>query len=442
MRKKITLILILISFFSATITGAVNFYTENLNSDSVYMVDYDSQVPIVEKNIDKKRSPASLTKMVTFLVTYENCKNINETKFKVNKEILDMLDPESSGSRLKEGEEFSVKDLLHCMLISSSGCSAITLAYNIGGGDVSKFVDMMNKKVSEIGCENTHFENPDGIFNEKQYSTVHDIYKIVNYAMKNQDFLDIVGKSEYSMFSDERDPVVTTNYMIDKKSGGKYYNPYVKGIKTGYTEEAGKCLASYATKDGKTYVTIVMGGPIHNKNGEKLNDNMAMIDSLTLYDWAFNNFESVKICDKYLPISQIPINYAWGRNFITLSANKDISILLPKNIDKEKIKFEFHLPDFVDAPLKKDEIIGKANIIYDGNKLSSIDLVSCENIEKNYILVVFNFINKIFTNKIFIAFFILFIILILIYIFWIFKINRRKKRKNKVIKISDFKNIK
>ncbi|MBR2578878.1 MAG: D-alanyl-D-alanine carboxypeptidase, partial [Clostridia bacterium] len=345
MKRKLIPIIssILLMFSSFQSLNAINFYDQNLNSDSVYMVNYDLNQSVAEKNIDKKRSPASLTKIVTFLVTYDNCKNRNETKFSVNKEILDMMDPDSSGSKLKEGEEFSVTDLLHTMMISSSGYAAMTLAYHVGQGDVGKFVDMMNKKIEEIGCENTHFENPDGIYAENQYSTARDMYKIANYAMKNKEFLDIVGKSEYKMFGDERDPVTTTNYLIDRKRGGKYYYPWAKGIKTGHIDDAGRCLISYASKDGKTYLLVVMGGPDKDENGKNLQDNTAMLDSINLYNWAFENLKIVKICEKYSPLSEVPLNFAWGRDKLILSSDENRYAVVPKEADPKEINLNYDL---------------------------------------------------------------------------------------------------
>ena len=248
---------------------AFNFFPYNLNSDSVYMLNFDKKLPVVEKNINKRRSPASLTKIMTFIVTYENSTNRENTKVKVSQEVLDGVDPESSGVKLKEGDEISITNLLNCMMISSSGYAAAVLAHHIGGS-IENFVEMMNQKARDIECNDTHFANPDGIYSQNQYSTALDIYKITNYAMQNPEFIDIVGKSECNIFGDERDPVVTTNRMLDKKRGGKYYCPWVRGIKTGYIEDAGRCLVSYAVKDNTTYLAVVMGSPTRDAQGNEL----------------------------------------------------------------------------------------------------------------------------------------------------------------------------
>lgn len=435
----------LISFFAAvafvglslTNVSAFNFYEGALNADAVYMIDHDSGIPIVEKNINNRRSPASLTKIVTFLVTYENCPNIDETKVTVSKEALDMVDPESSGSPLKEGEEYSVNDLLHCMMISSSGYCAVVLAHYIGGGNIEKFVEMMNSKVQELGCNDTHFENPDGIHSENQYTTASDMYKITDYAMKNQVFLDIVAKSEHRMFGDGRDPVVTTNQLMRK--GGKFYLPYVKGIKTGYTREAGRCLISYAVKNGRTYVAVVMGAPTEDDSGHALADNAAMVDSVNLYNWAFGELKPINICEKYYPLTQTNVRFVWGRDTVVLSAQKDINISLPKNINKDDISLKYDVPEQIDAPVKKGDIIGKATVMYGGEKLLTFNLVSSENLEKNYILVIFSFLHVIFSSRIFMIAFCIFLLVLSSYIVLVLRYNSRKRKKNKVVNINKFK---
>ena len=305
MKKLIVLLCCCFLIFSNAFSSfAANFYQDDLNCDSVYVVGKESNMAVVEKNIDKKRSPASLTKIMTYLVSKEIIKDINNEKVTVKKEVLDQVDPESSGCVLKEGEEFTPCELFHGMLISSSGYAAMVLADYAGTG-IENFVNLMNEKARYLGCENTNFANPDGIYNENQYTTARDMYLITREAMKDPLFLDIVNKTEYSMFGDSRDPIITTNKMIDKKRGGEYYLPYVKGIKTGYVDEAGRCLVSYAEKDNNTYITVAMGGPTKDENGNYIDKNMAMIDTKNIYLWAFQNLKSVKLFPANFPVKEI-----------------------------------------------------------------------------------------------------------------------------------------
>lgn len=404
------------------------------------MINLDTQMPIVEKNIYKKRSPASLTKIMTFIITYENTMNLDRktTKVSVPQEVLDKVDPESSGSKLKAGEEFSIDDLLHCMMISSSGYCAMVLA-NYIAGNTEDFVKMMNNKLSELKCDNTHFENPDGIYNENQYTTAYDISIIAQYAMNNSYFRDIVSKSEHFMFGDERDPVITTNYMIDKKRGGKYYLPWVKGIKTGYIEDAGRCLVSCASKDEYNYLSVVMGGPTLDESGEKISDNMAMIDTFELYNWAFNNLKRIKIYERNFPITEINLEFALGKDKLLLTSEENFEVTLPKNIDKNEISFDFDVPESIEAPITKGEKIGTAYAIYQGEKIGSIKLSSSESIKRSYTLVLIKILKNLLSSKIFIVLLILLFLILLLYISYVIKYNIKHKNKDKIIKFKNHK---
>ncbi len=431
----------MIIFLSFSGSYALNLYEEELKSDSVYFMDYHNNTPIVEKNIHKKRSPASLTKIMTFIIAYENSEQRDKTKVLVTQEMLGTVDPESSGTKLKVGEEVSITDLLNCMMISSSGYAAMALAYHIGGG-LENFVNMMNEKALQIGCQETHFENPDGIYHENQYSTAFDMSKITKYAMKNPDFINIVSKSEYNALGDERDPVTTTNYLIDRKRGGKYYRPWVKGIKTGCIEDAGKCLISYASKEKETYLSIVMGGPLKDDLGNSFEDNMAMLDTVNLYDWAFENLKKIKLKDKYFPVDEVDVSLAWGRDKLILESDEDLEVTLPKDTKKEDISFEYSLPTNLEAPVEAGDVICKADIIYRGEKIGCMNLVSSETVKKSYFLAIFKILKTIFGSKIFIISASVILLLLASYIFYTLQYNRKRRKKEKPRKIINFKNPK
>ena len=338
---------------------AVNFYPNDLNSEAVYVVNENSGMTIIEKNANVRRSPASLTKIMTFIVAYENAKNLENTKVKVSKNILDLVDPESSGVELFDGEEISILDLMHCILISSSGYAAMVLADYIGTGKITRFVDMMNEKCEELGCKNTHFENPDGIYSENQYSTAIDMYKITKYAMAIPMFLNIVSKSEYSCFGDERDPIITTNKMIDTKRGGEYYHPNVKGIKTGSIKKAGKCLVSYAQKQNEVYTAVVMGAPMQDDNGKEFEKNLAMIDTKNIYNWVFENLDIFKLYSKNLPVQEIDLGLVYKRDKLLLFSENDFYAALPFGFSKDDITTKTNVSQFIYAPVNAGDILGE-----------------------------------------------------------------------------------
>ncbi len=437
MKKKIFLIVMFVfTFFGFYNVKAIMLYNKELNSESVYVLDKNTEMPIIEKNIKQRRSPASLTKIMTFIVAYENAKDINKDKVAVKQSVLDRVDPESSGVKLKAGEEVAFIDLLKCMLVSSSGYAAMVIADYCGGESVENFVNLMNSKAESLGCENTHFVNPDGTYDEGQYSTAEDIYKITRYAMKNPVFLNIVSTAECNIFGDERDPVITTNKMMDPKRGGEYYYPYVKGIKTGYLSEAGRCLVSYAEKGENSYVSVVMGGPDIDYKGNKTEKNMAMIDTKNIYMWAFENLKTIKMYDSKFPVSEINLGLVWKHDKLLLTPESDFFAFLPANFDKNDVTIKTHTPESIDAPIHKGDVVGSAEVFYKGEKIGSFNLVSSETFKKNYFLVIFRFIKNIVASPLFIIIFTLLLAFCVLYIIMAFRANKRRKRRSKIKRFS------
>ncbi len=440
-RKLYVGLFALLIFISLGSAKAAMFYEGSLSSDVVYVVNKNSGMSVIEKNINKKRSPASLTKIMTFIIAYEKSKDIDKTKVKATQDVLNMVDPESSGCKLKDGEELTVMDLFHCMLICSSGDAAMVLA-NYAGAGVENFVNLMNEKARLLGCNNTHFMNPDGFYNDNQYTTAEDIYKITSYAMNIPGFLSIVSKSEHSPFGDDRDPIITTNKMIDPKRGGEYYLPCVKGIKTGYLEEAGRCLVSYAEKNNSTYICVVMGGPVADEQGNKIEQNMAMIDTKNIYTWVFENLKTIKLYPKDFPIAEVGLNFVWKHDKLLLSPKLDFYSVLPAQAKKEDVTIKVSAPDSVDAPVQKGNVVGSADVFYKDQKIGTFDVVSSETFGKNYILVFTKACKKILFSPVFIFLFSLFLLFVVLYIFMMIRHNKRRKRRNKIKRFPSLRKVK
>ncbi len=433
-KKIFSFLLISFLVLGMSSANAAMFYDRELNSAAVYVVDMNTGFSIIEKNINERRSPASLTKIMTFIVAYEMAGDADQTRIRVRQEVLDLVDPDSSGVKLKDGEELSLENLFNAMLICSSGDAAMVIADYFGGGNILNFVDKMNAKLEAIGCSDTHFTNPDGFYNEEQYSTALDIYKITRYAMNVPGFLNIVSKSECNIFGDERDPIITTNKMIDPKRGGNYYYPYVKGIKTGYLEEAGRCLVSYAKKNGRIYLSVVMGGPVKDSNSNKIEKNMAMIDTKKIYVWAFDELKQIKLYSKSSPIDEVPLELVWNHDKLLLVPETDFLASLPAGFNKNDITLKVNIPEKIEAPVTCGEIIGSADVFYKEQGIGSFNVVSSATFKKSYFLVVMRFLGKVISSPIFIVVFSLFLILFIAYLFLLARVRKRRKRRGKIRK--------
>ena len=372
-----SVILICISFFSVS---AVDYRCDvETVSKAVYLENLNNKAVVYEKNSDQQMYPASTTKIMTFIITAENVGDINNTFVTVKEDVISGLDPESTmmGLTTHIGEKVSVKDLLYGLMLPSGNDAALVLADYVGGG-ISGFVEKMNAKAAELGCKNTHFANPHGLYDTNHYSTAHDMALIAKHAMKIKGFMDICNTVYYT--PDGFKTLHNTNYMLDSEAeGGQYYYQYTKGIKTGYLDEAGKCLVTSSDKNGDKYICVCLGAAFSYAE----NVNYAMKDSAKLYDWAYKNLGVQTIYGTADSLASVDVKYV--RNGKTLEAvpEKEISAFLPNNYDKKKLKVEINCPEQVDAPVTQGDVLGTVSVKYEDLDLGLTNLVAAEDVERD-----------------------------------------------------------
>lgn len=446
--KKLTAFAIFILVFSVFCSNlsvfAVNYGADALTLDSksayvVYMGE-NGDIPIVDINSRERIYPASLTKIMTAIVLLEKegFAGLENKTMTVPGEAFDDFYVDGiyqypSTADFLRGEEVDLRDLLYGMMLPSACEAANCIAYYVGEGNISKFVDMMNETAKKIGANDTHFANPHGLFNENQYTTAYDMYLIARYACNIEGFMEVVDTESFylrptNLHSDKR-LVVHTNYMMSLYRGGeRYYYPYVHGIKTGTLDEAGRNLVSTATKDGYTYMAITLGGPQVDADGNTYYSNFA--DHKKLYEWAFDNFEVSKVVNTGSDVMEFSVRNSSGKDYVIARTNSDYLTLLPKNIEPERIKFELPTADILNAPIKKDQELGEMKVYIDGDYMTNIELVAAEDVDLSVIKYIFWLIGEMLTSKVFVVLLILVIIFIAIYVFLFYK-RHNKKRKEK-----------
>lgn len=424
------LIFLCISYTSVSVSALDYGCPVETVSGSVLLVNMDTNTVVYEKNADQKRFPASTTKIMTYIVVLEAVNDIDNTRVEVKESVLNVLkDTGSSLSGLEYhvGDKMTVKDLLYCLMVSSGNDAAVVLADYVGNGDTQKFVDKMNTKAAELGCKNTHFTNPHGLHDDNHYTTANDLYTMSSYALTLPYFSEISNTSTYYCEGDTY-PLVTTNYMIDQGRGGEYYYVYARGIKTGTTDEAGRCLVSTAIADGYAYMCIVLNAP-YEPDGEI----GSMIDSKELYRWALLNLELQTVVTKETPVCEQKINFAWDTESILLVPEEDINSIVPKELGDADITVDYNILDSVDTPIKKGQIIGTAKVYYKGQELKEINLVANQSVERSPVLYVMHVIKTIVFSPWFLIALAIVIILFITYLV----IASRNTKKN-----SDGKNVK
>ena len=446
-KKALTLFSLLFSicilFSSVTASAAVFNIGFDTHSAAIELVNLDTNTVVYQKNPDARREPASTTKIMTFIVVSEQIKDLDGTKIPVTKEVIDrLLGTGSSMSNIKIGDVLTATQLLNCMLVPSGNDAALILADYVGGGNVDTFVDMMNKKAQELGCKGTHFTNPHGLHDDNHYTTAHDLYLITKYAMSLPHFTEITSRTRYTYkpvggpdAGKQMPTLSTTNLLIDKNLlGGKYYYQYAKGIKTGHTDEAGYCLVSSATAEGYSYLCVALGAPDVDAKGKAIATRGEMIDSKELFRWAFKNLELKPIINGQDSLGEIKLNYAWNKDKLLLVAEKNYSAMLPNNVSASSVIITKKIPDSVNAPIKKGQVIGTATLSYANEQLTTINLVAAESVERSEVLHTADTVKSIFTSGWFIAIVAIIILLVIIYIILALIYNRKKKNLRKVKK--------
>ena len=380
--KRISVIVlsVIIICLSVFPVSAVDYkFNADTVSDEVYLENLNAGAVVYEKNSNKRSYPASTTKIMTFIITAENVSDLENTSVTIKQDIISGLDLESTVMGLSShiGEKVSVKDLLYGLMLPSGNDAALVLADYVGGG-ISGFVEKMNAKAVELGCKNTHFANPHGLYDTNHYSTAHDMALIAKHAMKIKGFMDICNTVYYT--PDGFKTLHNTNYMLDSEAeGGQYYYQYTKGIKTGYLDEAGKCLVTSSDKNGDKYLCVCLGAAFSYAE----NVNYAMKDSAKLYDWAYKNLGVQTIYGTADSLASVDVKYV--RNGKTLEAvpEKEISAFLPNNYDKKKLKVEINCLEQVDAPVTQGDVLGTVSVKYEDLDLGLTNLVAAEDVERD-----------------------------------------------------------
>ncbi len=419
-------LLLLTSLLSPVTTGAYEVTEFEITAKAGALISLDTGEFLYEKNPDKKVYPASITKIMTAVIILESEKFDKNAKIAMSESALEtVLGTGSVVSNLKAGEQISQLDLLYYVLMSSCGdCTYLAAEYY--GGSIENFVNLMNQKAKELKLQGTSYENPVGLHHKDNYTTVRDIYTLTKYALKNELFSEVTASSRYTVpatnMSGER-TLTTTNYL--QNTNTNYYYQYAKGVKTGYTDEAGRCLVSTASYNGYNYMCILMGCP--NTGNHQFNE------SRELYRWAFNNFKFKKIADSDEPVCEIPLNLSSETDFASLYFKEPFVSILPNNADDSTIIIKPELvSESVNAPVKKGQVLGKAKIYYAEKLIGTVDLVVGEDIDSSAILVFAHHAKAFFTSKYMKAALIIVVALIVLFILLCIRLNYSKIKKRKV----------
>lgn len=253
-------------------------------SETAVLMDADTGAILYNKGMDEKRYPASITKIMTALLALEHSSLDEEVTF--TEECLADQTSDSGNLGMKVGEVLTMRQCLMALMIRSANDVATQIAVHVAGS-VSAFADMMNQRAQELGCVNTHFVNASGMPDENHYTTAHDMALIFQQAIKNQDFLDIIGTQSFTIEPTNMNPesrVLNTHHALLSAAAPEHYDGCFGG-KTGVTEASKNTLVSGAARDGMTLIAVAM----------RADAGQVCQDHISMFDYGFNNFRKVEV---------------------------------------------------------------------------------------------------------------------------------------------------
>ncbi|KPN95226.1 D-alanyl-D-alanine carboxypeptidase family protein [Lysinibacillus sp. ZYM-1] len=251
----------------------------NLFSSNAILVNLDENQVLLDKNSEEIIYPASLTKMMTVLVAIEQIQNLQEEIVLPKNIFNDLYEENASLAGFLPNEKLTLEDLLYGSMLPSGAEASIGLAEYIAGSE-RKFVNLMNEKAQQLGMKNTHFMNTTGLHHREHYTTVKDMSLLLQYALTNNEFRNVYTAERYSIKPTNLHPegITFTSRMFQNMTTSALPGGEILGGKTGYTEDAGLCLASLATVNGQEYVLVTVGA-----EGNPRTEQYNITDAFSVY---------------------------------------------------------------------------------------------------------------------------------------------------------------
>lgn len=361
----------------------------DIQAKAALLVDWDTETVLYAKNEHAELYPASLTKIMTALLTLEA---VDQGKLALDQELtatasaLDGLAADGSTAGIKVGETMTVENYLKCMLIVSANEACDVLAEGVSGS-VSAFVDAMNARAAELGCKNTHFVNPNGLHDSQHYTSAWDLYLITREALKYPEFMAVcdmgVAEIPATNLSESR-RLRTTNYLLSNWRAAGYLYPDAHGIKTGSTSEAGHCLVSSATRGSRSLISVVLGADrVVGENG--VADVKSFSETSRLFEWGFANFSTQTVLTELDMLADVPVALS-KIDSVAVHPDREVTLVLPNDVGPEDLERKLTLEENVQAPVSAGQELGSVELSRNGTVYVTVPLVALNDVEASKLL--------------------------------------------------------
>ena len=344
-----------------------------LHANSALLLDASNNRVLYERNGYKRMSMASTTKIMTCIVTLENA------------DLNDVVEVSSYAARMPDvqlnintGEKYYLRDLLYSLMLESHNDVAVAIAEHVGGS-VEGFATMMNDTARKLGCENTNFITPNGLDAAGHYTTARDLAVIASYAIKNDKFIEITNTSSHSFKEIKKG----RGFTVTNKNKFLYMMEGAIGVKTGFTGDAGYCFVGAIKRDNKALISVVLGC------GWPPNKSLKWSDTKELMKYGISNYKERQIGKNP---NLKPISVKKGQQpLIKLYMNGELKLLLR---DDEKVTAEYQLPDYIEAPIKADSVIGEIKYYINQQYYDSLPIYASTDVPRiNYLFCLIRMLN-------------------------------------------------
>ena len=368
--QKIYVIMIFLLIFLFCNVITLNTYAANeptVSAGSAILMDNRTNKVLYSKNEDTKMFPASTTKIMTAIITLENCSLDEQATASFDAVNI----PEGYATAdIKIGETFTVEQLLEMLLVHSANDAANVLAEHVGGS-LESFVSIMNTKASELGLTNSHFTNAYGLQDNNHYTTARDLATIMKYCLQNENFRRICGLASCAIpatnMSEPRTYSSTNQLVI---AGNNNYYPYVTTGKTGFTSDAKHCLVSSAYNNDLELICVVLGSEDH------------FGDTRAIYNYAYSTYSIKDIVKENDTVTTISVkNASYNTKNLDLVVSEDIPALVSNSVDINSIEPQISLKENIEAPIEKGSVLGRVTYSVEGVNYTT-DLIAFSNVEK------------------------------------------------------------
>lgn len=416
---------------AAAVDEATSVADPDILAKAALLVDANTGAVVYAKNEHQELYPASLTKIMTALLTLEA---IDQGKLSLDQELtasasaLEGLSADGSSAGIRVGETMTVENLLYCMLVVSANEACDILAEAVSGS-VDAFVDAMNAKAEALGCENTHFANPNGLHDSQHYTSAWDMYLITKAAMAYPEFMTVCDTADIVIpatnLSEERH-LYTTNYLLSSWRVIGYRNKEAHGIKTGSTSEAGHCLVSSAARGSLHFISVVLGAERVEENG--VGNVRSFSETTRLFNWGFDNFSYKTVLEDDEIIKEVSVSLS-KVDHVTVHPAQEVEVLLPKNLTAADLERTVTLKqDPVEAPVAEGDVLGTLTLSYGDTVYATVDLLALNGVEASRLLVFWRNVQLFFAKPVVRILLIVLAVLVVAIVLWKFTLGRRRYR--------------